>query len=328
MKEYKIDLFADVEERWLPIIKKEKTNAKRLIRDSVSRMHFKKLLKPAIKKLYKAIAGESEYAEDIKTIARLLKVEEGDIMCGNLEYELAMCGLIEPFGCTAAAIYTPRLGMLHIRNMDWPGKYIGEYTIKVIYNSRCGEFTAVTWPGYVGVLSAVAKNRFSATINLLPWPGIDWIPKPNIFGWPASVLLRYIFEDCDTYEDALKEIKKIPVVAPVLITLVGPKKGQAVVIERGTEGYNIRKYKNPVLVATNHYIEEEDGWSYDDLWENEAYNYTFRRKLIIEERAEEIEITKMSDAFRLLKYKLIFNECTTQSMVFSVKTGKALIRTY
>lgn len=328
MKTYKINLLTDVEKRWLPITKKEKTNARRLIKNTIEKLRFSNVLRPVINKLYNYIAVKSEYAEDIKTIAKLLKVEEGDIICGNLEYELAMCGVTNPFGCTAAAIYVPKLGMLHVRNLDWPGECIGKYTIKVVYQSHFGSFTAVTWPGYVGILSAVAKNRFSATISLLPWPGFDWLPKPNIFGWPASFLLRYIFENCESFEDAFKKIKKTPVVAPVIITLVGPKKGQAVAIERGTKDYKVREYQDPALVVTNHPAEDEADRSYYDLWEDKGYNYTFRRKLILEEKVKTAKIKKLSDAFRLLNYKPIFNGHTAQSMVFNIKTGKALIRTF
>jgi predicted choloylglycine hydrolase len=328
MRTYKINLLTDAEKRWLPITEKEKRNARRLIKNAQEKLRFSSILKPVINKLCDYIAGESEYAEDIKTIAKLLKVQEGAVICGNLEYELAMCGLTNPFACTAAAVYTPKLGMLHVRNLDWPGEYIGRYTIKVVYQSHFGNFIAVTWPGYVGVLSAVAENRFSATISLLPWPGFDWLPKPNIFGWPASFLLRYIFENCASFEDALKEIKITPVVAPVIITLVGPERGQAVAIEKGTKDYKVREYQEPALVVTNHPVEDEDDRSYYDLWEDDGYNYTFRRKLILEEKVKTAKIKKLSDAFRLLNYKSIFNDHTAQSMVFNIKTGKALIRTF
>ncbi len=328
MKTYKINLLADVEKRWLPIIKKEKRNAGRLTKNAQKKMRFSSLLRPVINKLYDYIAGESEYAEDIKSIAKLLKVEEYDVICGNLEYELAMCGVTNPFACTAAALYVPKLSMVHIRNLDWPGESIGKYTIKVVYQSHFGSFTAITWPGYVGILSGVAKNRFSATVSLLPWPGFGWLPKPNISGLPASFLLRHIFEHCAFFEDALKEIKNTPVVAPVIITLVGPEKGQAVAIERGTKDYKIREYQEPALVVTNHSAEDEEGRSNDDLWEDNSYNYTFRRKLILEDKVKTVKIKKLRDAFRLLNYKSILNDHTAQSMVFSIKTGEALIRTF
>jgi predicted choloylglycine hydrolase len=181
-------------------------------------------------------------------------------------------------------------------------------------------------------MSAVAKGRFSATINWLPWtssgllPG--WVPKPNLFGWPASFLLRYIFERCKTFEDALNEIKRTKVVSPVLITLVGPKKGQAVAVERGTKHFRVRRYKKAALVATNHYLEAEKNRSKSEMREDETYNFTYRRKFLIEEKVQRVKISKLSDAFQLLQRKPVFNECTTQSMVFSVTTGKALVRTF
>ena len=107
---------------------------------------------------------------------------------------------------------------------------------------------------------------------MLPWPNL--VPWPNLDWWPACFLLRYIFENCATFEDALEEIEITPVVAPVIITLIGPKKGQAVIIERGTNDYNIIEYENSALAVANHYFEDEEDRSQKDLWEDEYNNYT------------------------------------------------------
>ena len=332
MRTYNINLLDDIEGRWLPIIRKERQHIKCLVKDSAGKIVFPRQLKPLVKKLYEAIGGKFEYARDIRMLAGLLHLDKSDVICANLEYELTTCLLKNPFACTSAAFYHSNLGMIHVRNLDWPGEYLGQYTIKVNFSSHQGEFTAVTWPGFVGIMSAVAKGRFSATINWLPWRRSallpDWFPKPNLFGWPASFLLRYIFEQCKTFEDALSEIKQKKVVAPVLITLVGPKKGQAVAIERGTNTYRIRHYREPALVATNHYISDEKNRSKVKLREDETDNYTYKRKFLVEEKVRQIKISRLSDAFKLLRYRPVFNECTTQSMVFSVITGKALVRTY
>lgn len=332
MRTYTINLLGDVEDRWLPIVTHEKQHIKRLIKDSAGKMVFPRQVKPVVKKLYEAIGGKYEYARDIETLAGLLNLDMSDVICANLEYELTTCLLKNPFACTSAAFYRPNQGMIHIRNLDWPGEYVGQYTIKVNFLSHQGEFTAVTWPGFVGIMSAVAKGRFSATINWLPWLHSaflpDWFPKPNLFGWPASFLLRYIFERCKTFEDALNEIKRKKVVAPVLITLVGPKKGQAVAIERGTHHYRIRHYREPALVATNHYIADENKRSKVKLREDESNNYTYKRTFLVVEKARQITINRLSDAFKLLRCRPVFNDCTTQSMVFSVTTGKALVRTF
>ena len=332
MKTYNIDFLSPVEQRWLPIVTHEKQHIKRLVKDSAGKMVFPRQLKPVVKKLYEAIGGKYEYAQDIRTLAKLLNLDTSDVICANLEYELATCLLKNPFACTSAAFYHANLGMIHVRNLDWPGEYLGQYTIKVNFSSHQGAFTAVTWPGFVGIMSAVAKGRFSATINWLPWLHSTllpaWFPKPNLLGWPASFLLRYIFEKCKTFEDALLEIKQKKVLAPVLITLVGPKKGQAVAIERGTRDYKIRRYRAPALVATNHYIADEKKRPKVKLRDDETNNYTYKRKFMIEEKARQNKIRRLSDAFKLLKCRPVLNECTTQSMVFSVKTGKALVRTF
>lgn len=88
------------------------------------------------------------------------------------------------------------------------------------------------------------------------------------------------------------------------------------------------KYKSPALAAANHYTEDERGRSYNDLWNDEDYNYTYRRKLIIAKKMAKLKINKLTDSFKLLRYDPVFNYYTAQSMVFCIQTGEALIRTY
>ena len=72
------------------------------------------------------------------------------------------------FGCTALADETadgPRLR----RTLDWPFPGLGRLVEVVRRRGEAGEYLNVTWPGFVGVLTAVAPGRFAAVDQ----PGAD-----------------------------------------------------------------------------------------------------------------------------------------------------------
>jgi predicted choloylglycine hydrolase len=160
-----------------------------------------------------------------------------------------------------------------------------EATVLIDYvNGPCGDFTAVSVPGMVGVLSGVAKGRFSATINLAPAENY----APNILsGWSILLLLRYVFEYCKTYEDAVDMFSNSTSIAPAFVQVVGVKRGQACVIEifpKGTNG--IYEYTGKLLGITNHYLDSNYG---DKEWEEDGETWCTNsgaRLNLVEERAQ------------------------------------------
>jgi hypothetical protein len=71
------------------------------------------------------------------------------------------------FGCTAPADEAadgPRLR----RTLDWPFPGLGRLVEVVRRHGPAGDYLNVSWPGFVGVLTAVAPGRFAASINQVP----------------------------------------------------------------------------------------------------------------------------------------------------------------
>ncbi len=54
------------------------------------------------------------------------------------------------------------------RTLDWPFRGLGKCVEIAWQSGPAGEFYNVTWPGPVGVLSAMAPGRFCAVINQAP----------------------------------------------------------------------------------------------------------------------------------------------------------------
>jgi hypothetical protein len=115
-----------------------------------------------------------------------------------------------------------------------------------LQDGGAGTYANVTWPGAVGVLTALAPGRFAAAINqaplfrrtkagvLLP---VDFLLNgygawKNPSRWPVAHLLRFVFDRCATYEEAFEMLTETPVARPALFSIVGAEPGQGCLIER------------------------------------------------------------------------------------------------
>lgn len=192
------------------------------------------------------------------------------------------------FGCTALADESaegPRLR----RTLDWPFPGLGRLAEVVRQRSTAGECLNVTWPGFVGVLTAVAPGRFAASINQAPmrrrWrsPMLLWLDYVlnaldgfrNSGRLPPEHLLRQVFESCATFEEAKRKLETTPVARPVLFMLVGCEAGQRAVIER--EEAAARTYRDQTVFA-NDWRMRRHGWRPRRCGEGEPVENNIRRR--------------------------------------------------
>ena len=154
--------------------------------------------------------------------------------------------------------------------------------------ARLGIIYNATWPGAVGVLSAMAPGRFCAVINQAPMKrrtqgklGFPYDAAINLRNalasegdWPPDHLLRYAFETCETFEEAVELIASAPLARPTLFTLAGVKRGEMALIER-TER-EARVLRGPVIVV-NDWQEPQQGWQARMSYENNESRKTAMR---------------------------------------------------
>src|SRR6267154_2300657 len=98
----------------------------------------------------------SPYVADIEAIAASLGFPGIWLLNGSYQWS-----------CTALAREEGGVPWL-ARTLDWPFPGLGRYVEVARMRGAAGEFFSVTWPGYVGVLSAMAPDRFGASINQAP----------------------------------------------------------------------------------------------------------------------------------------------------------------
>jgi len=175
---------------------------------------------------------DNPYLGEIEEVARQIG-RPGAVML-NLSYE---------WSCTSAVGPDPSgPGTRLLRTLDWPLDGLGEALIVTWRRGVAGRFLDITWPGYAGVLSALAPGRFAAVINQPPmtqrgagvW--LDWaLNRFSVWrgdGLPPHHLLRRVMETCADYTAAKAMLTETPLCLPAFFTLSGTEAGEGCVIER------------------------------------------------------------------------------------------------
>jgi hypothetical protein len=174
------------------------------------------------------------------------------------------------WGCTSLAGADDGVPWL-LRTLDWPFTGLGHNTEIALMRGACGDFVSITWPGYVGVLTAMAPHRFAACVNQAPlWRRTrhPWL-RPYDFAanavgvWrcaermPPDQLLRRAFETCADYGAARRMLEETPVARPVIYTLIGCAPREHCVIERTEDGFTTREEDTS---AANDWLPRRPGW--------------------------------------------------------------------
>lgn len=170
------------------------------------------------------------------------------------------------WGCTCRVAPSPEKRSARlVRVLDWITPGLGRNVIAARVSSQMGPFVTLTWPGYTGILTAMAPGRFSAALNQAPMQQtaglfvLDWIiNRRRVWTMPYQTpahLLRSVFEQAATFEEARDRLINEPVSTPTIFSLAGTKSSETVVIERKEREARVHDGDN---AAANHW--QAPGW--------------------------------------------------------------------
>jgi hypothetical protein len=221
------------------------------------------VLAPALDRLARhwLIRSQAPYAAEIGAVAAALGFP--GIWFLNNSYQWC---------CTALARDEGAAPWL-VRTLDWPLDGLGRHVEVARMRGPAGEFFNVTWPGFVGVLTAMAPGRFAVAINQAPlrrrtrhpWLRPYDLARNAAHTWwrvrhiPPDHLLRLVCENARTYADARRMLETVPVARPVIFTLAGCARGECCVIERVEEGHATQDDQDDA-VAANDWRHRADDW--------------------------------------------------------------------
>jgi hypothetical protein len=203
--------------------------------------------------------SRSPYVPEIAAIAAAL--DFSGVWLLNASYQ---------WGCTARALEHDGVPWI-IRTLDWPFRGLGRHIAVTHMRGPAGDFFNVTWPGYVGALTAMAPGRFAACINQAPlwrrtayrWLRVyDFVANgirifTRIDDIPPDQLLRRVFEVCEDYAAARRMLETTPVARPVIYTLVGCGTNERCVIERTETGFVTREDET---CSANDWVPARPNW--------------------------------------------------------------------
>ena len=186
--------------------------------------------------------SQSPYVGEIQAIAAALGFS--GIWFLNGSYQWSCTALAREEGCS------PWL----VRTLDWPFPGLGRHVEIARMRGPAGEFFNVTWPGYVGALTAMAPGRFAAAVNQAPLKRRSQnrrlrfadialnavVTYLNETAIPPDHLLRRTMETCRDYGEAKTVLERTPIARPVIYTLAGCRSGERCVIERTETAAQIR----------------------------------------------------------------------------------------
>jgi hypothetical protein len=148
------------------------------------------------------------------------------------------------WGCTCRVAPSPEGKSARlIRVLDWRTHGLGRNIIAARVKASAGEFVTMTWPGYTGVMQALAPGRFSVAVNQAPMRklgggvlALDWAAnRARVWKQPhatAAHVVRGVVETATTYAEARQRLIETPITAPCIFTLAGLDPKETCVIER------------------------------------------------------------------------------------------------
>lgn len=199
---------------------------------------------------------ENAHLPEIDRIARMLGRPGAYFLSVNYEW-----------GCTCRVAPSPDgTSARLVRVLDWRTEGLGRNVIAARVAGRAGPFVTMTWPGYTGVLQAVAPGRFAAALNQAPmrkavgYYYLDWAANRRRVwqmphGTPAH-LLRTVFERAENFRQARDMLTKTPISTPAIYSIAGIAPEETCVIERSETDAQVH---GGAHVAANHW--QTIGWT-------------------------------------------------------------------
>lgn len=199
---------------------------------------------------------DSVHLDEIDTIADRLGRPGAYFLSVNYEW-----------GCSCRVAPSPEGSSARlVRVLDWVTHGLGRYVIAARVAGGAGGFIALTWPGYTGVLQAMAPGRFSAALNQAPMRRrlghfyLDWaVNRGRVWRMshmtPAH-LLREAFETAMSFEAAKRMLAERPIASPAIFSLAGLRPSETAVIERTETEARVHEGGN---TAANHW--QTPGWT-------------------------------------------------------------------
>jgi hypothetical protein len=202
------------------------------------------------------VKSRNRYLAEIDAVAQRLRRPGAYFFAINYEW-----------GCTVGVAACPhRKTARLVRVLDWRTPGLGRNIVAARVAAPAGPFVTLTWPGYTGVLQAMAPGRFSAALNQAPMLrrggglyALDWAAnKARVWRLDHTTpahLLREVMETAADFREARRRLTETPIAAPAIFSLAGIRPSETVIIERLERAAHVHE---GLHCAANHW--QSPGW--------------------------------------------------------------------
>jgi hypothetical protein len=240
--------------------------------------------KPLLEQVRRAYDRLIDLPDDVQTELEAMfagMVDAGaDLWMPELERDfdlrdLLVANALDVFGllgCSGFTLWDPQVaggGVLTARNFDWPltGAHLLDSTLLVVHHFDGGRaVAAVSWPGYVGVVTGVNREGLAAFLHVGS-ARVTFTPEPE--AWPSAIAVRQLLAEgradggAATFDLARRLLGNTSPPAGYLTHMVLPHApaGAAPVAVFETDAGSSVRAEPPagVCVLTNHFLTRADG---------------------------------------------------------------------
>ena len=256
---FEINLDLPPEQRWIQVINYFKKKCL-LALDDIERLTSNTFTGKCLSSIASAMAaisiktGNIMYKEEIESIANILGVSSHKVLLSQLIYELNSA-------CTTIVVNTNGKNKM-LRTMDWDMKILKKLTCELEFTRNYKTvFKAVSWAGYLGILTAMVPNKYSLAVNYRRSNGtiLTSIKRTIGLSWPIGYLCRHLLEKQLDYNSTKAQLEICDLVSPCYFIMCN-KTGNSNIIIRdcsnckdtiSSEDYLIQTNKDPGLSNSN-----------------------------------------------------------------------------
>lgn len=343
-----VDLALPTGERWRDVCEAEGCNIAALLSDVVDECVdsigcLPGFLQPVVKAAARGSASlggwivdriaalfGQDYVAEIRGIARHADLPLGQVVLGNLVYDICQIGGIPGVGCSSYSVALDGRPTL-ARNMDWIfPKSTGHHSRLIRFHKGRQHYLSVSVLGCVGVVSAFCPGRWAITLNQAPSDGLG----TNWFQWPTLQRLRKVCDGFGTYRSVVRRVQEYQTMSPFFAHVVGIEPDEQTVIAGLGESFRRRgptrtgDATSP-LIQANHYLHAdlEEHNPTRGMWEEQGNNYyydTYPRQRSLERRLASAP-RNLEQVVRKLRGSPVTTEDTQHQMVFQPASGLARV---
>lgn len=199
--------------------------------------------------------GNVMYKEELESIANILGVSCHKVLLSQLIYELNSA-------CTSVVLNHKGKNVM-FRTMDWDLELLKKLTCELKFTKNNKTiFKAVSWGGYIGILTALVPKKYSLAVNYRRSSnGTLLTSLKRIIGlaWPVGYLCRHLLEKELDYDIIKQQLIECNLVSPCYFILCNHQSTSHKIIRDcdtcvdsiKTDQYLIQTNKDPGITQTN-----------------------------------------------------------------------------